>query len=194
MQKLLGILLNNIILKNDSNSSYESFINFYYNHPEPTFNYYYKKNKTTESAKTTDDTPNIFSIPSTRENLDIKKYGEFLIFMIKESLNINTTFANASDNNNVDILTAHHISNNSEDYKAIEELKTKYLDLYPILNTKSNGTSLQNQFPDWILLETTPPVDLALKAESVCYAIENGYLPYLVLPMATLLKKDDFLN
>ena len=70
--------------------------------------------------------------------------------MIKESLNINTQFANASDNNNVDILTAHHISNNSEDYKAIEELKNTYLKLYPILNTKSNGTSLQKQFPDWI--------------------------------------------
>ena len=55
--------------------------------------------------------------------------------MIKESLEINTKFANASDNNNVDILTAHSINSdkNSEDYKAIEKLKNKYLELYPIL-------------------------------------------------------------
>ena len=124
LQKLLGRLLNNIILTNDPDLANNDFINFYYNHPESTFNYYYKKNKTTASAKTTDDTPNIFSIPSDRENLDKNKYGKFLIFMITESLKINTQFANASasvSDNNVDILTVHlmeHIS--TEDYKAIQ--------------------------------------------------------------------------
>ena len=65
---------------------------------------------------------------------------------------------------------------------------------FEVIKTIHFETLNQNQFPDWILLETTPPVDLALKTESVCYAIENGYLPYLVLPMATLLKKVEILN
>jgi FkbM family methyltransferase len=47
----------------------------------------------------------------------------------------------------------------------------------------------KNKHPDWILLETTPPVAAALKTESVIYAVENGYAPHLVLSMSTLLKK-----
>jgi FkbM family methyltransferase len=43
-------------------------------------------------------------------------------------------------------------------------------------------------FPDWILLETQPPVKLAQKFESVKYAISAGYETWLVLPMSTLLK------
>lgn len=46
-----------------------------------------------------------------------------------------------------------------------------------------------NKYPDWILLETFPPVAAALKTESVIYALENGYAPYLILSMSTLLKK-----
>jgi FkbM family methyltransferase len=44
------------------------------------------------------------------------------------------------------------------------------------------------RYPRWILLETTPPVQSALDFPSVRYALENGYIPWLILPMATLLK------
>lgn len=45
-----------------------------------------------------------------------------------------------------------------------------------------------DRFPDWILLETAPPIDHSLQFPAVKYAIEHGYTPWLVLPMATLLK------
>jgi FkbM family methyltransferase len=44
------------------------------------------------------------------------------------------------------------------------------------------------RYPRWILLETAPPVESALSTASVRYALTNGYVPWLVLPMATLLK------
>jgi FkbM family methyltransferase len=44
------------------------------------------------------------------------------------------------------------------------------------------------RYPQWILLETAPPVSTSLKLPAVLYALENGYTPWLVLPMATLLK------
>jgi FkbM family methyltransferase len=46
----------------------------------------------------------------------------------------------------------------------------------------------KNRFPNWILLETAPPVGTSLQYPAVKYAIEHGYTPWLVLPMATLLK------
>ena len=46
----------------------------------------------------------------------------------------------------------------------------------------------QNRFPQWILLETAPPVDKSLQFPAVTYAVEHGYIPWLILPMATLLK------
>jgi FkbM family methyltransferase len=62
---------------------------------------------------------------------------------------------------------------------------------YEALKTINFKTLNKNQFPDWILLETEPPVNFALKTESVTYAIDHGYLPYLILPMSTLLKKSN---
>jgi len=50
LQKLLGRLLNNIILKNDPVSAKNEFINFYYD--DTTFNDYYKKPKTTAYKST----------------------------------------------------------------------------------------------------------------------------------------------
>jgi FkbM family methyltransferase len=44
------------------------------------------------------------------------------------------------------------------------------------------------RFPKWLLLETTPPVQGALMFPAVQYAVSHGYIPWLVLPMATLLK------
>ena len=45
-----------------------------------------------------------------------------------------------------------------------------------------------SRYPSWILLETSPPVSQALDSPAVKYAIEFGYRPWAVLPMATLLK------
>jgi FkbM family methyltransferase len=44
------------------------------------------------------------------------------------------------------------------------------------------------RFPRWLLLETAPPISSSLEFPAVKYAIEHGYQPWLVLPMATLLK------
>lgn len=44
--------------------------------------------------------------------------------------------------------------------------------------------------PKWLLLETSPPVEAALKSPAVDYALSNGYTAWLVLPMGTLLKLD----
>jgi len=60
---------------------------------------------------------------------------------------------------------------------------------FEALKTIDFKTLNKNKYPDYILLETTPPVAVALNTESVIYAIENGYAPYLILPMSTLLKK-----
>lgn len=46
-----------------------------------------------------------------------------------------------------------------------------------------------NKHPEWIFLETSPPVATALKTEGVIYALENGYDPHLILSMSTLLRK-----
>ena len=49
--------------------------------------------------------------------------------------------------------------------------------------------SLPNErYPTWILLETEPPVGGSLEFPAVRYAMEHGYIPWLVLPVATLLK------
>lgn len=46
----------------------------------------------------------------------------------------------------------------------------------------------KERFPNWLLLETAPPVSSSLHFPAVKYAIEHGYVPWLVLPMATLLR------
>ena len=61
------------------------------------------------------------------------------------------------------------------DFEALKTIDFKTLDI--------------NKHPDWILLETYPPVANALKTESVIYAMENGYAPHLILSMSTLLRK-----
>jgi len=42
--------------------------------------------------------------------------------------------------------------------------------------------------PQWLLLESSPPLKSALSTPAVEYAISNGYVPWLVLPMGTLLR------
>jgi len=52
-----------------------------------------------------------------------------------------------------------------------------------------NFESLPNErYPSWLLLETTPPVEGSLDFPAVRYAMQHGYIPWLVLPAATLLK------
>jgi FkbM family methyltransferase len=46
----------------------------------------------------------------------------------------------------------------------------------------------KDRYPRWLLLETAPPISSSLEFPAVKYAIEHGYQPWLVLPMATLLK------
>ena len=46
-----------------------------------------------------------------------------------------------------------------------------------------------DKLPNWILIETRPPLESSLQDESVRYLVEIGYIPYLVLAMNTLLKK-----
>lgn len=45
------------------------------------------------------------------------------------------------------------------------------------------------RWPEWLLLETTPPVSNALSTGSVKYALDLGYIPTLVLTMSTLLRR-----
>jgi FkbM family methyltransferase len=47
----------------------------------------------------------------------------------------------------------------------------------------------KDRFPQFLLLEATPPVTSALKTDSVEYAIGLGYVPLYVLPMSTLLQR-----
>jgi hypothetical protein len=43
--------------------------------------------------------------------------------------------------------------------------------------------------PQWIMVESTPPLSNSMKLPSVSFAIENGYEPYVVLPTVTLLRR-----
>lgn len=47
----------------------------------------------------------------------------------------------------------------------------------------------RERWPDWLLLESFPPVQEALTTASVQFATELGFIPTLVLPRATLLRK-----
>jgi FkbM family methyltransferase len=62
---------------------------------------------------------------------------------------------------------------------------------FDALQTVDFETLSKDKYPDWILLETFPPVSDALHTDSVRYALNYGYIPYLVLSMSTLLKKEN---
>lgn len=65
---------------------------------------------------------------------------------------------------------------------------------FEALKSLSFESLSQNRYPDWILLETFPPVGRAINEASVKLAIGFGYEPVLVLPMATLLTKYSLYN
>ena len=45
-----------------------------------------------------------------------------------------------------------------------------------------------SKYPEWILLETVPPVEKSLSYESIQFAINYGYEPYVVLPTVYLIE------
>lgn len=50
-------------------------------------------------------------------------------------------------------------------------------------------TLSQTRFPEWILLESFPPVENSLKTPAVIKAISLGYKAWLILPMSVLLRQ-----
>jgi hypothetical protein len=51
-------------------------------------------------------------------------------------------------------------------------------------------SSLQaERFPRCLMIETSPPVSKSLANPSVIFAINLGYEPVFVLPMATILRR-----
>jgi len=46
----------------------------------------------------------------------------------------------------------------------------------------------RSRFPRYLMLETAPPVADSLSAPSVLLAEQHGYIPWMILPMATILK------
>lgn len=57
-----------------------------------------------------------------------------------------------------------------------------------VLQSLEFKTLEQSRFPQWLLLEASPPVANALETPAVKLAMEWGYEPHLVLAMSTLLK------
>lgn len=62
---------------------------------------------------------------------------------------------------------------------------------YDALHSLSFETLDPNRFPEYLLLETCPPVSKALTFPAVKLAQSVGYVPALILPMATLLVAPD---
>ena len=60
-------------------------------------------------------------------------------------------------------------------------------DLEALRSLKIESLS-KNLRPQWILIESTPPLKNVLKTSSVKHLLENGYEIYCVMPMATLMK------
>jgi len=60
---------------------------------------------------------------------------------------------------------------------------------YDALLSMEFETLRLHRFPEWILIETSPPVSNALSLPSVELCMGFGYTAELVLPMATLLRK-----
>lgn len=63
---------------------------------------------------------------------------------------------------------------------------------YDALLSISFETLPNSLFPNWLLLETSPPVAEALRTNSVELAVKYGYKPWVILPMATLLRSPHF--
>jgi FkbM family methyltransferase len=60
---------------------------------------------------------------------------------------------------------------------------------FDVLKSMDFESLEKGRFPQFLLLEATPPVTSAVKTDSVEYAIGLGYVPLYVLPMSTLLQR-----
>ena len=94
-----------------------------------------------------------------------------------KGITLSELFKNYTNSKHVNLLS---IDIEGADYDALQSLGLEFLE--------------KVDYPDWILLETNPPIDVALGTSSVHYCVERGYIPWLVLPMATLLKYPNKLN
>jgi hypothetical protein len=63
-----------------------------------------------------------------------------------------------------------------------------------VFNSMDWETLSQSRFPEWLLLESFPPVENSLKTPSVTRALNVGYQAWLVLPMSVLLRHSSFSN
>jgi len=63
-----------------------------------------------------------------------------------------------------------------------------------VFNSMDWETLSQSRFPEWILLESFPPVENSLKTPAVTRALSVGYQAWLVLPTSVLLRHSSFLN
>ena len=73
-------------------------------------------------ADTAKKKSNIYKIPADQANLDIKKYTEFLKFMIKSLHTNNTEFSTDSG----EIITSYCINDNKKDKDGFEQIKKRY--------------------------------------------------------------------
>ncbi len=58
-----------------------------------------------------------------------------------------------------------------------------------VLESMDFPSLINDRYPKYLLLETSPPVAASLENPSVTYAIKIGYEPYFVLPMSTVLRR-----
>jgi len=56
------------------------------------------------------------------------------------------------------------------------------------LESMDFSTLPKERFPGWVLVETSPPVQKAIESKAVQALMDFGYIPYVVLPMSTLLR------
>ena len=61
-----------------------------------------------------------------------------------------------------------------------------------VFNSMEWETLSQSRFPEWLLLESFPPVENSLKTPAVTRAKSLGYQPWLILPMSVLLRHPSF--
>ena len=61
-----------------------------------------------------------------------------------------------------------------------------------VFNSMEWETLSQSRFPEWLLLESFPPVENSLKTPTVIRAISLGYEAWLILPMSVLLRHSSF--
>jgi FkbM family methyltransferase len=100
-----------------------------------------------------------------------------------------------SENNKVariEIVKGRTLRDLYDEYYSTEPVDLLTIDAegsdFVVLESLHFNSLEQKRWPKFIMLETSPPVHSSLEESSVQLAISYGYLPWLVLPMATILK------